>query len=113
MEFWKDVEKIWGKQVTDAVHWSVNALLFAGIAVGIILVMFKIISGAMALNKEKDCGMGEALKESAKPMVKFIILILVAGISIPLLWNFLVPFLIKQGWGEDKAVALSMLVMGA
>ena len=64
---------------------------------GIILVMFKIISGAMSLNKEKDCGMGEALKESSKPMIKFIILILIAGIAIPLLWNFLVPFLIKQG----------------
>ncbi len=31
-------------------------------------------------------------------MVKFILLIAIARISIPLLWNFLFPFLIAQGW---------------
>ncbi len=59
--------------------------MIAGVLVGVIIVTFKIVSGAMTMNKETDCGMGQALKESAKPMIKFIILIAVAGISIPLL----------------------------
>ena len=78
-------------------HWIVNAMMIAGVLVGVILVVFKIVSGAIALNREQDCGIGQALKEASKPMVKFILLIAIAGISIPLLWNFLFPFLIAQG----------------
>jgi hypothetical protein len=71
--------------------------MIAGVMVGVILVVFKIVSGAIALNREQDCGIGQALKEASKPMVKFILLIAIARISIPLLWNFLFPFLIAQG----------------
>ena len=81
----------------NAVYWIVNAMMIAGVLVGVILVVFKIVSGAIALNREQDCGIGQALKEASKPMVKFILLIAIAGISIPLLWNFLFPFLIAQG----------------
>ena len=42
-------------------------------------------------------------------MVKFILLIVIAGISIPLLWNFLFPFLITQGWNPDTPNNLSNL----
>ena len=85
------------KDYTNAVHWIVNAMMIAGVLVGVILVVFKIVSGAIALNREQDCGIGQALKEASKPMVKFILLIAITGISIPLLWNFLFPFLIAQG----------------
>jgi hypothetical protein len=85
------------KDYTNAVHWIVNAMMIAGVLVGVILVVFKIVSGAIALNREQDCGIGQALKEASKPMVKFILLIAIARISIPLLWNFLFPFLIAQG----------------
>ncbi len=57
---------------------------------------FKIVSGAIALNREQDCGIGQALKEASKPMVKFILLIAIVGISISLLWNFLFSFLTAQ-----------------
>ena len=64
---------------------------------------------AIALNREQDCGIGQALKEASKPMVKFILLIAIAGISIPSLWNFLFPFLIVQGWNPDTPKNLSNL----
>ena len=42
-------------------------------------------------------------------MVKFILLIAIAGRSISLLWNFLFPFLIAQGWNPDTPNNLSNL----
>lgn len=103
-DYWDIVAKMWGKTTADAVHWVVNAMMIAGVMVGVILVVFKIVSGAIALNREQDCGIGQALKEASKPMVKFILLIAIAGISIPLLWNFLFPFLIAQGWNPEPSV---------
>lgn len=84
-------------------------MMIAGVLVGVILVVFKIVSGAIALNREQDCGIGQALKEASKPMVKFILLIAITGISIPLLWNFLFPFLIAQGWNPDTPNNFSSL----
>ena len=103
-DYWDIVAKMWGKTTANAVHWIVNAMMIAGVLVGVILVVFKIVSGAIALNREQDCGIGQALKEASKPMVKFILLIAIAGISIPLLWNFLFPFLIAQGWNPEPSV---------
>jgi hypothetical protein len=31
-------------------------MMIAGVLVGVILVVFKIVSGAIALNREQDCG---------------------------------------------------------
>ena len=107
-DYWDIVTKMWAKTTANAVHWIVNAMI-AGILVGVILVVFKIVSGAIALNREQDCGIGQALKEASKPMVKFILLIAIAGISIPLLWNFLFPFLISQGWNPDTPNNFSSL----
>ena len=109
-DYWDIVAKMWGKTTANAVHWIVNAMMIAGVLVGVILVVFKIVSGAIALNREQDCGIGQALKEASKPMVKFILLIAIAGISIPLLWNFLFPFLIAQGWNPDKPNNLNFRV---
>lgn len=108
-DYWEVLAQMWGETTATAVHWVVNALLIAGVLVGTIIVTFKIVSGAMTMNKEQDCGMGQALKESTKPMVKFIILIAVAGISIPLLWNFLFPFLVAQGWKPEPTKLISLL----
>lgn len=108
-DYWDIVGKMWGETTAQAVRWVVTALLIAGVIVGTILVMFKIISGAMTMNKEQDCGLGQALKESTKPMIKFIILIAVAGIAIPLLWNFLFPFLVAQGWKPTPAPTLAII----
>lgn len=100
-DYWDIVVKMWGKTTANAVHWIVNTMMIAGVLVGVILVVFKIVSGEIALNREQDCGIWQALKEASKPMVKFILLIAIAGISIPLLWNFLFPFLIAQGWNPE------------
>ena len=105
-DYWDIVAKMWGKTTANAVHWIVNAMMIAGVLVGVILVVFKIVSGAIALNREQDCGIGQALKEASKPMVKFILLIAIAGISIPLLWNFLFPFLVAQGWNPESTTKL-------
>ena len=108
-DYWDIVAKMWGKTTANVVHWIINAMMIAGVLVGVILVVFKIVSGAIALNREQDCGIGQALKEASKPMVKFILLIAIAEISIPLLWNFLFPFLIAQGWNPDTPNNLSNL----
>lgn len=108
-DYWDIVAKMWGKTTANAVHWIVNMMLIAGVMAGVILVVFKIVSGAIALNREQDCGIGQALKEANKHMVKFILLIAIAGISIPLLWNFLFPCLIAQGWNPDTPNNLSNL----
>ena len=67
------------------------------------------MSGAIALSREQDCGIGQALKEVSKPMVKFILLIAIVGISISLLWNFLFSFLTAQCWNPDTSNNLSNL----
>ena len=40
----------------NAVYWIVNAMMIAGVLEGVILVVFKIVSGEIALNREQDCG---------------------------------------------------------
>lgn len=57
-DYWDIVDKMWGKTTVNAVHWIINAMIIAGVLVGIILVVFKIVSGAIALNREQDCGIG-------------------------------------------------------
>ncbi|MCQ2748157.1 MAG: hypothetical protein MJ223_02775 [Mycoplasmoidaceae bacterium] len=39
-------------------------------------------------------------------MLKFIILVCVAGIAIPLMWEFLFPFLVSLGFDPDKPKAM-------
>ena len=51
-DYWDIVAKMWGKTTANAVHWIVNAMMIAGVLVGVILVVFKIVSGAIALNRE-------------------------------------------------------------
>ena len=48
-DYWDIVAKMWGKTTANAVHWIVNAMMIAGVLlVGVILVVFKIVSGAIA-----------------------------------------------------------------
>ena len=51
-DYWDIVAKMWGKTTANAVHLIVNAMMIAGVLVGVILVVFKIVSGAIALNRE-------------------------------------------------------------
>ncbi|MDR2369623.1 MAG: hypothetical protein LBD63_03270, partial [Mycoplasmataceae bacterium] len=89
--YWQTVEKMWGATTAKAVHWVFTAVYLSAIIVGIILVVFNIVSTTMVQMKENDKALGEALKIGLQGMVKFIVLIAVSAIAIPLLWEILFP----------------------
>ena len=96
--YWDVVAKMWGETAAGVAHWVVNVLFITAAIIGIAVVMFQIVSKAIKLNKEEDVGFGEALKTSSKEMLKYILLIVIAGVAIPILWEFLFPFLVAQGY---------------
>jgi succinate dehydrogenase/fumarate reductase cytochrome b subunit len=59
-------------------------VFIGAVMVGLFFVVFHIISVTMHEMKENDKSVGEALKLGMNGMVKFIILIVVAAIAIPL-----------------------------
>jgi hypothetical protein len=56
-----------------------------------VLVMVHILSTAMKEHRNNDRTIGEALKIGMQGMTKFIIMIIIAAVIIPVMWEFLFP----------------------
>lgn len=104
--YWEIVEKMWGETAAKAVHWVFQAMFLAGVAIGVIMVTYQIFNQAIKLHNEQDMAWKSCFSTAAKSMLKFIILVCVAGIAIPLMWEFLFPFLVSLGFDPDKPKAM-------